>query len=120
MQCIILAAGKGTRLRPLTENTPKPMLVAGKKPILLNIVEKFLEHGYKNIIMCVNYKSDIITNYFGDGKKFGVNIEYIYEKQRMGTAGALSLLRKLLSKYSKLGISSKSDKMTKSSLDKYF
>jgi dTDP-glucose pyrophosphorylase len=89
---ILMVGGLGTRLRPLTENTPKPMLKVGNKPILQTIVEKFAEYGYTNIVMCVNYKSQIIQDYFGDGKEFGVNIEYIQEKQRMGTAGALSLL----------------------------
>jgi NDP-sugar pyrophosphorylase family protein len=87
-----MVGGLGTRLRPLTENIPKPMLKVGDKPILQTIVEKFAEYGYTNIIMCVNYKSHIIQDFFGDGKEFGVNIEYIFEEQRMGTAGALSLL----------------------------
>ncbi|MCG3714147.1 nucleotidyltransferase family protein [Arcobacter lacus] len=89
---ILMVGGLGTRLRPLTDNTPKPMLKVGNKPILQTIVEKFSEYGYTNIIMCVNYKSHIIQDYFGDGKEFGVSIEYILEEQRMGTAGALSLL----------------------------
>ena len=90
---VLMVGGLGTRLRPLTENTPKPMLKVGNKPILQTIVEKFAEYGYLNITMCVNYKSQIIQDYFGDGNKFGVNIEYILEEQRMGTAGALSLLK---------------------------
>lgn len=89
---ILMVGGLGTRLKPLTDSTPKPMLKVGNKPILQTIVEKFAEYGYTNIIMCVNYKSHIIQDYFGDGKEFGVNIEYILEEQRMGTAGALSLL----------------------------
>ncbi|MGD9625710.1 MAG: nucleotidyltransferase family protein [Arcobacter sp.] len=90
---ILMVGGLGTRLRPLTENTPKPMLKVGNKPILQTIIEKFAEYGYTNIIMCVNYKSHMIQDYFGDGKEFGVNIEYVLENQRMGTAGALSLLK---------------------------
>lgn len=89
---ILMVGGLGTRLRPLTENIPKPMLKVGNKPILQTIIEKFAEYGYTNIVMCVNYKSHIIQDYFGDGSSFGVNIEYILEEQRMGTAGALSLL----------------------------
>lgn len=89
---ILMVGGLGTRLRPLTENTPKPMLNVGNKPILQTIVEKFAEYGYIDIVMCVNYKSHIIQDYFGDGSKFGVSISYILEEQRMGTAGALSLL----------------------------
>jgi dTDP-glucose pyrophosphorylase len=90
---VLMVGGLGTRLRPLTEHTPKPMLKVGNKPILQTIVEKFAEYGYTNIVMCVNYKSHIIQDYFGDGREFGVNIEYILEEQRMGTAGALSLLK---------------------------
>ncbi len=77
---------------PLTEHTPKPMLKVGNKPILHTILKKFKECGYTNFIMCVNYKSKVIQDYFGDGTKFQVKIEYILEKERMGTAGALSLL----------------------------
>ena len=90
---VLMVGGLGTRLRPLTDNTPKPMLKVGNKPILQTIVEKFAEYGYTNIVMCVNYKSHIIQEYFGDGSKFGVSIEYVLEEQRMGTAGALSLLK---------------------------
>lgn len=91
---VLMVGGLGTRLRPLTENTPKPMLKVGNKPILQTIVEKFAEYGYTNIVMCLNYKSHIIQDYFGDGGEFGVSIEYILEEQRMGTAGALSLLKR--------------------------
>ena len=93
---IIMAGGKGTRLRPLTKNIPKPMLKVGNRPILLTIVEKFKLSGYSNFIMCVNYKSKVIKDYFGNGKKFGVKIDYVHEKKRMGTAGALSLLKNKL------------------------
>ena len=89
---VLMVGGLGTRLRPLTENTPKPMLHVGGKPILQTIVEKFASYGFVHIVMCVNYKSHVIQDYFGDGSKFGVNIEYIFEEQRMGTAGALTLL----------------------------
>jgi len=91
---VIMAGGKGMRLRPLTKNIPKPMLKVGNKPILQIILEKFKESGYINFIICVNYKSKIIKDYFKNGKNFGVNIEYIQEKKRMGTAGALSLFKK--------------------------
>ena len=89
---ILMVGGLGTRLRPLTENIPKPMLKVGNKPILQTIVEKFSYYGYKNIVMCVNYKLNIIQDYFGDGSKFGVNIDYILEDKRMGTAGGLGLI----------------------------
>lgn len=91
---VIMAGGKGMRLRPLTKNTPKPMLKVGDKPILQTLIEKFRENGYKNFVICVNYKSNVIKDFFSDGDKFGVKIEYIQEKSRMGTAGALSLFKK--------------------------
>ena len=91
---ILMVGGLGTRLRPLTNDVPKPMLDVGNKPILHTIVENFAKYGYTDIIMCVNYKSEIIKEYFGDGDKFGVKIEYVLESKRMGTAGALSLLQK--------------------------
>ncbi len=89
---ILMVGGLGTRLRPLTESTPKPMLKVGNKPILQTIVEKFAEYGFNRITMCVNYKYEIIKNYFGDGSDFGVKIDYILEETQMGTAGALGLL----------------------------
>jgi len=91
---IIMAGGLGTRLRPLTDDTPKPLLKVGSKPILETIIENFSNYGFKDIIISVNYKADMIRNHFQDGKKFGVNIEYIEENKRLGTAGALSLLNK--------------------------
>ena len=90
---ILMVGGLGTRLRPLTQDTPKPMLKVGNKPILQTIVEKFAEYGFANITMCVNFNASIIRDYFGDGKEFGVNIDYVLEEKRMGTAGALSLLK---------------------------
>lgn len=89
---VLMVGGLGTRLRPLTENTPKPMLHVGGKPILQTIVEKFVSYGFVNIVMCVGYKSNIIQDFFEDGSKFGANIEYVLENKRMGTAGALTLL----------------------------
>jgi len=90
---ILMVGGLGTRLRPLTDEIPKPMLKVGNKPILETIIENFKKSGFRNFIFCVNYKAEIIKKYFQDGTKFGVNIEYIYESKRMGTAGALSLLK---------------------------
>tara|TARA_B100001175_G_scaffold306129_1_gene303890 strand:+ start:1087 stop:2133 length:1047 start_codon:yes stop_codon:yes gene_type:complete len=90
---ILMVGGLGERLGSLTKDTPKPMLKVGNKSILETIVENFKGYGYTNIVMCLNYKSEIIQDYFGDGSEFGVNIEYIVEEKRMGTAGALSLLK---------------------------
>ena len=92
-RAILMVGGLGTRLRPLTQDMPKPMLKVGNKPILQTIVEKFAEYGFVNITMCVNFNASIIRDYFGDGKEFGVNIDYVLEQKRMGTAGALSLLK---------------------------
>jgi len=89
---ILMVGGLGTRLRPLTEHTPKPMLPVGSKPILQTIVERFVNYGFVNIIMCIGYKSNTIQEFFGNGEKFGANITYVLEDERMGTAGALSLL----------------------------
>ena len=89
---VLMVGGLGTRLWPLTESTPKPMLPVGGKPILQTIVEKFVGYGFVNIVMCVGYKSNIIQDFFGDGSRFGANIDYVLEDKRMGTAGALSLL----------------------------
>jgi NDP-sugar pyrophosphorylase family protein len=90
---ILMAGGLGTRLRPLTEDTPKPLLKVGTKPILQTIIENFENYGFKDIILSVNYKADMIKEYFKDGSEFRVNIEYLEEDKRLGTAGALSLLK---------------------------
>lgn len=89
----LMAGGIGSRLRPLTNQIPKPMLPIGKKPLLHLIIQNLAKHGFKDIVICVNYKSDLIINYFKDGRKFGVSIKYIHEKKKMGTAGSLSLIK---------------------------
>lgn len=90
---ILMVGGLGSRLRPLTNDLPKPLLEVGNKPILETIIANFAKYGFKNIILSVNYKSEMIEDYFGDGSKFGVTIEYVHEDKRMGTAGALSLMK---------------------------
>lgn len=90
---VLMVGGLGTRLRPLTDDTPKPMLTVGDKPILETIILNFKKYGFINIILCVSYKAEKIISYFADGSEFGVNIEYIHEEKRMGTAGALSLIK---------------------------
>lgn len=89
---VLMVGGLGTRLRPLTETVPKPMLNVGNKPILETIIESFKNYGFSNFILSVNYKKEMIMDYFQDGTHLGVNIEYIEETKRLGTAGALSLL----------------------------
>lgn len=89
---VLMAGGQGKRLRPLTANIPKPMLTVGSKPILETILESFSRYGFRNFYFSVNYKAEKIRNYFKDGRQYGVNITYLNETQRLGTAGALSLL----------------------------
>lgn len=89
---VLMVGGLGTRLRPLTEDTPKPLLKVGHKPILETIIEQFAEYGFHRFFLCVNFKAEKIIDHFGDGSKWGVEIKYVKEEQRMGTAGALSLL----------------------------
>lgn len=95
---LIMAGGLGTRLHPLTQEVPKPMLRVGAKPIIETIIEQLKSYGYKNIILCLNYKADIIKNYFQDGANFGVNIKYVSEKKRLGTAGAIRLAKEYIDK----------------------
>lgn len=90
---ILMAGGLGTRLHPLTKDVPKPMLKVGEKPILETIIENFASFGFKNFILSVNYKKEIIKDYFQDGQHLGVDIDYIEEDKRLGTAGALSLFK---------------------------
>lgn len=89
---VLMAGGLGTRLRPLTENIPKPLLTVGDRPILETIIENFKSHGFYRFAISVNYKKEMIMDYFGNGESLGVSISYIHEDKRMGTAGALSLL----------------------------
>jgi len=89
---VIMAGGRGTRLLPRTETIPKPMLTVAGKPILEHIIERAKAEGILHFILSVHYLAEVIQNYFGDGKAFGVNISYIIEKTPLGTAGALGLI----------------------------
>jgi len=89
---VIMAGGLGSRLGELTKSTPKPMLKVGEKPILHSIIEHFKSQGFCKFLLCVNYKGEVIEEYFEDGTAFGVEIRYTWENKRMGTAGALSLI----------------------------
>jgi|SRR3989344_3063826 len=89
MQAIILAGGLGTRLRPLTENTPKPLLLVKQRPIIEHAVLNFKKHGILDMVLSIGYKAEQIMEYFGDGSKWGVNIEYSIEDQPLGTGGAI-------------------------------
>jgi len=89
---VLMAGGFGKRLRPLTKDKPKPLLRVGNKPILESILENFIENGFKKYFFSVHYKASMVTDYFGDGNRWGVEIEYIHEDEPLGTAGALGLL----------------------------
>jgi len=89
---VLMAGGLGTRLRPLTESCPKPLLKIGGTPVLETILEGFIDHGFDQFYISVNYKAEMIEEYFGDGSKWGVHIEYLREKKRLGTAGSVKLM----------------------------
>jgi len=89
---VIMAGGKGSRLHPQTENRPKPMLLVAGVPILEHIIKRARSQGFNHFIIAINYLGQIIEDYFKDGHKFGVKIEYLHEDVPLGTAGALSLL----------------------------
>ncbi|MCC6287112.1 MAG: nucleotidyltransferase family protein [Chitinophagaceae bacterium] len=87
---VIMAGGKGERLMPLTKDTPKPMLKIGDKPILEHNIDRLIMYGIRHFHICVNYLSDKIVSYFGNGEEKGVKIEYVYEPEALGTIGSVS------------------------------
>lgn len=89
---VLMAGGLGERLRPLTDKTPKPLLSVGSKPILESILEGFVEQKFRRFYISVNYKAAAIKRHFGDGHKWNVEIRYLEEDSRLGTAGALRLV----------------------------
>jgi mannose-1-phosphate guanylyltransferase len=96
MKAVILAGGLGTRLQPYTNSLPKPMLPLGEKPILEHLIEWIKKNGVKEIVLCVSYLRKKIEDYFGDGKKFGVKIEYAISKKPLATAGQLKTAEKFI------------------------
>jgi NDP-sugar pyrophosphorylase family protein len=93
MKAVLLAGGKGVRLRPLTYTIPKPLLPIGERPILEEIIERLKKSGVREFIVAVGYRAELIETYFRDGAQLGVRIEYVLETQPLGTAGPLSLVR---------------------------
>ncbi len=89
---VLMAGGYGKRLSPLTDDCPKPMLSIGGCPILETVLLNFIEYGFRNFSIAVNYKAEMIVDYFDNGSRWGVNIEYLRESKPLGTAGALCLL----------------------------
>lgn len=89
---VIMAGGKGTRMRPHTENCPKPMLEVAGKPMLEHIIERAKADGFQNFVLSIHYMGHVIEKHFGDGSGMDVSISYLKEDEPLGTAGALSLL----------------------------
>jgi NDP-sugar pyrophosphorylase family protein len=92
LQAVIMAGGMGTRLRPLTEELPKPMLPVGGRPLLERIVEQLQKAGIRRVTVTTHYKPEKIIEHFGDGRAFGVELTYVNEHQPLGTGGGLGLL----------------------------
>jgi NDP-sugar pyrophosphorylase family protein len=100
MQAVILAGGLGTRLGELTRDTPKVMLPFNDKPFLYYIISLLEKQGIKDVVLCIGYLGEQVKDFFGDGKKLGVNIKYSVEsRQLLGTGGALRQAQNLLDEY---------------------
>ena len=96
MKALILAAGKGTRLKQLTADKPKPMLLIGGEPLLAHHVRRLAACGVHEIAINLHHAADVISDYFGDGSRYGVQITYSYEPELLGTAGAAKKLAAFL------------------------
>lgn len=94
----IMAGGFGTRLRPLTNDCPKPLLKVGDKPILEITLQNFISYGFKNFYISTHFMPEKIMSYFGNGEKWGVSITYVHEQDPLGTGGALGLLPESIGK----------------------
>jgi dTDP-glucose pyrophosphorylase len=92
---VIMAGGKGTRLQPLTNEMPKPLLMVSGVPIIEHIIIRAKQNGFRNFLIAINHLGNLVENYLGDGSKLGVSINYIREETELGTAGALSLIEPL-------------------------
>ena len=95
-KAVLLVGGKGTRLKPLTDKTPKALLEVHKKAVTEHIFDLLKKHGIRDIVLCVGHLKSKIKDYFGDGSNFGVNITYVEEDEPLGTAGPLKLAKKYL------------------------
>ena len=97
-QALILAGGKGTRLRPLTYELPKPLFPLAGKPMMEHLLNRLRNAGVRDILVSVGHKAEKVISYFGDGSKFGVKITYVTEPEPMGTGGPLTLATNMLDK----------------------
>jgi dTDP-glucose pyrophosphorylase/CBS domain-containing protein len=93
LTAVVMAGGRGTRLRPLTDSVPKPMLRVGDRPVIQRIVEQLGRAGISDVNITTHYKPEQIVEHLGDGSRFGLHIEYVEELEPMGTAGALALMK---------------------------
>jgi dTDP-glucose pyrophosphorylase len=89
---VVMAGGMGTRLRPHTENCPKPLVLIAGKPMLEHIIDRAKVEGFRHFVLAIHYLGHMIEDYFGNGERFGVRIDYLREQSPLGTAGALGLL----------------------------
>lgn len=89
---VVMAGGKGSRLRPITEHVPKPMIRVAGRPILERLLLHLVGYGFRRVFLSINYLGHMVEEYFGDGSRFGCHIEYLREEAPLGTGGALSLL----------------------------
>ncbi|MDD1768100.1 MAG: NTP transferase domain-containing protein [Methanomassiliicoccales archaeon] len=96
MKALVLAAGEGTRLRPLTSNIPKPLLVVAGKPFLSHVFHALSSAGVKDIVLLVGWKANRIKEYYGDGSREGIKIHYLEQRERMGTAHAIGVAEKTI------------------------
>ena len=99
LEAVIMAGGRGKRLSPLTDTVPKPMLRLGDKPIIEHNIDRLISFGIKKIYISVKYLGEQIVNYLGDGSQKGISIEYVWEDEPLGTAGALALINNLSSEH---------------------
>jgi len=95
MKAVILAGGKGTRLRPYTTVIPKPLVPIGDQAILEILFENLRHYGIREVVLCVNHLAELIKAYFGDGKKYGLKIEYSVEDRPLSTVAPLKLINNL-------------------------
>lgn len=89
---VLMAGGRGSRLMPLTADRPKPLLMVGNKPVLERQIEQLIDHGFQNFYISINYLGHMIEEHFGDGSRLNIKINYLREKEPLGTAGSLGLL----------------------------
>lgn len=93
MKAVILAAGEGTRMRPLTAARPKVMLPLANRPMLEHVIEACIKVGIKDFVVVTGYKEETIRDYFGDGKRWGIHIDHVTQEKQLGTANAIGCAR---------------------------